>query len=1241
MNLLHYILSEVKAGRLPKSDAIGLIQQYQSQNAWSRLLPLHPLVHQNTSDLSEQRFSTVLNGDEIFLTDHRVQGQAVLPGPAFLEMARAAAEQVGLGSATEHVSLRHVVFLRPVAVSQQPVRVHVRLFPREAGEEIGFEVYSGGADPVLHCQGAVSRTVHEDGAAARLDLAALQASCTRPVLSAAQCYQAFAAQGLDCGPGHRTLQDIYVADSQVLARLELPSAVAGSTDQFILHPLLLDGALQASAALRAGDDTLAPVLPLAIDEGQVLAPCTRRMWSLVRRSAGCSAVDRVQKLDIDLSDDLGRLCARLRGVSVRCLRREEPTAEARAFLVQPHWRPVQPEDLEVSEPAADAQRLVVLCGWPQAVAEGLQRLCGVCCVALPLQPEPVALGVQAQTRQLLELIRSSTLPPESEAPVLVQLVVPALGEAQLLAGLGGLLQTASHHDPRLRGQLIELDVLESGQGLLDKLDQCRRQPGLAVLRCQDGDLWAQAWKEIAPGEQGGVPWKSEGVYLVVGSTSDSGLGWDEAIARRAPGARLVFARAAGSALDVVAVRDAAVRHVNFTDRAQVEALLQATVQAQGRLDGIVYGPGVASADHTDLDALQQAMPRQAAALANLDEASKDLPLDCFVVLSTTAEQTHNFPDRYVRYRNTLAAMQQRHGRALSITGSLDATCGEAMADVLDQAWASGADQLQVVRAVQAASSPPSPVTPLAKVPPADLEALVKNLLVTGMSQILKLAPEAIDCDVELSSYGFDSLTIVQFASILRQDYQLDLAPTVFLVHSTVNQFAKYLAQEHGSSFAAKFAADGVASSAPQVLGVHPMLAPWGEARPALQGRDRWAAAPPPRAEIEGLFADQLAQAQTTGEERSRTMLLSALAEEMVAVAISPALSPADLTDDDKAALWACATQAQVSLRGAVDGLARALVERRARPAASVGLRMMTIPGSVPMSVALYYPSVTPPASLSLGQFAFQAAVNGEATIALKGLLVISHGVAGNEFVHYNLAQRLAMEGYLVAAPQHPGDNLQEHGLLLSGSYFLERPAQLSRVLDAVLADPRWHGRFDPSCIGAIGHSAGGFCVLSLLGGVANPLKLAAHLAQNRDDHLVSQLGGSIRMDGGELPLPVGLVLPKPRELRDPRVRAAVVMAPFAVVFDEPSLQRIEAPLKIYTAEHDGILNEKYHGGWLKEELPHAEFEQVKDIAHLAFMAPAKAAEPGKLQQLHRRLGDEIAAFFVQHLHEATSASLPS
>ena len=54
---------------------------------------LHPLLHRNTSDLAEQRFTTTLTGREFFLADHRVQGQMILPGVAHLEMARAAVDQ--------------------------------------------------------------------------------------------------------------------------------------------------------------------------------------------------------------------------------------------------------------------------------------------------------------------------------------------------------------------------------------------------------------------------------------------------------------------------------------------------------------------------------------------------------------------------------------------------------------------------------------------------------------------------------------------------------------------------------------------------------------------------------------------------------------------------------------------------------------------------------------------------------------------------------------------------------------------------------------------------------------------------------------------------------------------------------------------------------------------------------------------------------------------------------------------
>ena len=50
---------------------------------------LHPLVHANTSDLCEQRFTSSFTGEEFFLRDHVVQDQRVLPGAAQLELARA------------------------------------------------------------------------------------------------------------------------------------------------------------------------------------------------------------------------------------------------------------------------------------------------------------------------------------------------------------------------------------------------------------------------------------------------------------------------------------------------------------------------------------------------------------------------------------------------------------------------------------------------------------------------------------------------------------------------------------------------------------------------------------------------------------------------------------------------------------------------------------------------------------------------------------------------------------------------------------------------------------------------------------------------------------------------------------------------------------------------------------------------------------------------------------------------
>ncbi|WP_217563191.1 beta-ketoacyl synthase N-terminal-like domain-containing protein, partial [Paenibacillus sp. GbtcB18] len=52
---------------------------------------LHPLLHENISDLWELKYRSRFTGEEFYLSDHMINGQRILPGAAYLEMAREAA----------------------------------------------------------------------------------------------------------------------------------------------------------------------------------------------------------------------------------------------------------------------------------------------------------------------------------------------------------------------------------------------------------------------------------------------------------------------------------------------------------------------------------------------------------------------------------------------------------------------------------------------------------------------------------------------------------------------------------------------------------------------------------------------------------------------------------------------------------------------------------------------------------------------------------------------------------------------------------------------------------------------------------------------------------------------------------------------------------------------------------------------------------------------------------------------
>ncbi len=314
-------------------------------------------------------------------------------------------------------------------------------------------------------------------------------------------------------------------------------------------------------------------------------------------------------------------------------------------------------------------------------------------------------------------------------------------------------------------------------------------------------------------------------------------------------------------------------------------------------------------------------------------------------------------------------------------------------------------------------------------------------------------------------------------------------------------------------------------------------------------------------------------------------------------------------------------------------------------AAQVGWTQIDLPGPTPRSagttVALYYPTRAAAHPMPMGPFTVNAALRADPEPGIKGLILVSHRLGGSELGHSRLAEALAAGGYLVAALRHPGDNWQDGSLLEQppGTYWFERPRQVSRVIDALLADPDWRDRIPRDArgprIGALGHSAGGYTVVALAGGEPDLARILQHCQKEAaEDPLFCSTGRSH---------PAGAPVPAPRSVQDTRVRAVVALAPVGVLFTAESLAAIRIPVVIYAGDKDRWLVPRFHAEWIARNLPGAEYHPVPNAWHFAFMDTPTypiptpdgdiGADPPGFDRAAflKQLGAELTAFFDRTL----------
>jgi predicted dienelactone hydrolase len=268
----------------------------------------------------------------------------------------------------------------------------------------------------------------------------------------------------------------------------------------------------------------------------------------------------------------------------------------------------------------------------------------------------------------------------------------------------------------------------------------------------------------------------------------------------------------------------------------------------------------------------------------------------------------------------------------------------------------------------------------------------------------------------------------------------------------------------------------------------------------------------------------------------------------------------------------------------------------------------TMPGFV------FYPSTQPTRGTTpIGPYNVAAAFGVPEQPGAKPLVVISHGQAGSDLGHHDLASWLAGHGFVVATIEHPKDNFHDQSGI-GHSPVAGRPIQVSATISTLLGDPRWKKLIDPNRIGVAGFSMGGYTSLLLVGAVPRFDRFIGYCERHPEDRgtcdTAKQLAAHAGTHGQTEKVYLDAIqndLGRWGKTADPRVKAAFAMAPESVIFDKAGLASIDRPVFLYYAQNDHQLMPSENALHIKPLIPMlAGSTVVPNADHWVFLAPCSA-----------------------------------
>ncbi|WP_459859500.1 alpha/beta hydrolase family protein [Dongia sp. agr-C8] len=275
----------------------------------------------------------------------------------------------------------------------------------------------------------------------------------------------------------------------------------------------------------------------------------------------------------------------------------------------------------------------------------------------------------------------------------------------------------------------------------------------------------------------------------------------------------------------------------------------------------------------------------------------------------------------------------------------------------------------------------------------------------------------------------------------------------------------------------------------------------------------------------------------------------------------------------------------------------------------VGVRQILAPAAARggnLDATVWYPAQAGGAPVVLGDSLFF-----QGTAALQDspipagrfpLILLSHGagLAGNPQALSWVATALARQGFIVAAPAHPGNSGKNRSAAETMKLWM-RPGDLTATLDALEQDPFFKPHLDPTRVGALGLSMGGGTVLAIAGARIDPKRLAGYCDTDLRNASLCEWVRQSGVDLHALDLQSAA-----RDNRDQRIRFAMAIDPAPIdVFAFESFTAVGIPVDLVNLGQPGKIPVTLDAAEAARAIPNAHYATIADASHFSMFAECK------------------------------------